>query len=140
MVNRLLRICLMWLGSLPCASGEETERVAPSGSSDIRALCKRLGRGVNLGNALEAPNEGEWGVTPKEEYFRLVKGWEDRAARGETPTFDEYESRPHDYDHMVRFIRESAAHVRAICEEHSLGQPSPRDGMSLSDPRFVSNV
>ena len=48
-------------------------------------------------------------------FFRLVKGWENRAARGETPTFDEYEAGPHDYDHMVRFIKESAAHVRAIC-------------------------
>ena len=33
----------------------------------------RLGRGVNLGNALEAPREGEWGVTLKEEYFKLIK-------------------------------------------------------------------
>jgi len=32
-----------------------------------------LGRGVNLGNALEAPREGEWGVTLKEEYFQLIK-------------------------------------------------------------------
>ena len=34
---------------------------------------KRLGRGVNLGNALEAPREGEWGVTLKEGYFQLIK-------------------------------------------------------------------
>ena len=33
----------------------------------------RIGRAVNLGNALEAPNEGEWGVTLKEEYFALIK-------------------------------------------------------------------
>ncbi len=33
----------------------------------------RLGRGVNLGNALEAPNEGEWGVTLKSEYFDWIK-------------------------------------------------------------------
>ena len=33
----------------------------------------RLGRGVNLGNALEAPQEGEWGVTLQEEYFQLIK-------------------------------------------------------------------
>jgi endoglucanase len=33
----------------------------------------RIGRAVNLGNALEAPNEGEWGVTLKEEYFPLIK-------------------------------------------------------------------
>ena len=34
---------------------------------------KLLGRGVNLGNALDAPSEGEWGVTLKEEYFQIVK-------------------------------------------------------------------
>jgi endoglucanase len=33
----------------------------------------RIGRAVNLGNALEAPNEGEWGVTLQEEYFPLIK-------------------------------------------------------------------
>lgn len=33
----------------------------------------RIGRAVNMGNALEAPNEGEWGVTLKEEYFSLIK-------------------------------------------------------------------
>ncbi|MBN1438655.1 MAG: glycoside hydrolase family 5 protein [Anaerolineales bacterium] len=33
----------------------------------------RIGRGVNFGNALEAPSEGEWGVTLREEYFQLVK-------------------------------------------------------------------
>ena len=34
---------------------------------------RRLGRGVNLGNALEAPQEGQWGVTLREEYFQLIK-------------------------------------------------------------------
>ena len=32
-----------------------------------------LGRGINLGNALEAPVEGAWGVTLKEQYFQLIK-------------------------------------------------------------------
>jgi len=32
-----------------------------------------LRRGVNLGNMLEAPNEGEWGLTVQEEYFDLIK-------------------------------------------------------------------
>ncbi|MGC8779755.1 MAG: glycoside hydrolase family 5 protein [Anaerolineae bacterium] len=32
-----------------------------------------LGRGVNLGNALEAPREGEWGVVLQEEYFDLIR-------------------------------------------------------------------
>lgn len=33
---------------------------------------EKLGRGINLGNALEAPNEGEWGVTLEASYFELI--------------------------------------------------------------------
>jgi endoglucanase len=32
-----------------------------------------LGRGINLGNALDAPREGEWGITLREEYFQVIK-------------------------------------------------------------------
>ncbi len=32
----------------------------------------RLGGGVNLGNALEAPQEGQWGITLEESYFRVI--------------------------------------------------------------------
>lgn len=31
-----------------------------------------IGRGVNLGNALDAPKEGAWGVTLEENYFDLI--------------------------------------------------------------------
>lgn len=34
---------------------------------------KRIGCSVNLGNALEAPREGAWGVELKEEFFQLIK-------------------------------------------------------------------
>jgi endoglucanase len=33
---------------------------------------RRLGRGVNLGNALEAPREGAWGMVLEEEFFQLI--------------------------------------------------------------------
>ena len=33
----------------------------------------QLGHGVNLGNALEAPHEGAWGVTLQEDYFPTIK-------------------------------------------------------------------
>jgi endoglucanase len=55
-----------------------TQSPAPQPISSAKGLDafeqnKRLGRGVNLGNALEAPMEGEWGVALKEEYFSLIK-------------------------------------------------------------------
>jgi hypothetical protein len=59
------------------------------------------------------------------QFFRLVKGWETRAARGETPTFDAYEASPHDYEHTVRFIRDSAAYIRDVCQRHALHPPPP---------------
>jgi endoglucanase len=34
---------------------------------------KLLGNGITIGNALEAPNEGDWGVTIQEEYFKIIK-------------------------------------------------------------------
>jgi endoglucanase len=37
------------------------------------AANRRLGRGVNLGNALEAPREGEWGVTLEAGYFDQIR-------------------------------------------------------------------
>jgi len=34
---------------------------------------KLLGRGINLGDALEAPAEGDWGIRLKADYFRLIR-------------------------------------------------------------------
>lgn len=42
-------------------------------STDVHAVNKKLGRGINLGNALEAPKEGAWGVTLQASYFRIIK-------------------------------------------------------------------
>jgi endoglucanase len=42
-------------------------------AQDIFELNARLGRGVNFGNALEAPSEGAWGMTLESAYFDLVK-------------------------------------------------------------------
>jgi endoglucanase len=42
-------------------------------AGDAFSANKRLGRGINIGNALEAPKEGDWGVTLKPEYFKAIK-------------------------------------------------------------------
>lgn len=51
---------LLWILAL-------TQLVVPQGihaqepKPSIFELNKKLGKGINLGNALEAPNEGAWG-------------------------------------------------------------------------------
>ncbi len=47
--------------------------VAGEAGKDEQATGERLGRGINLGNALEAPKEGEWGVRLEAEYFTTIK-------------------------------------------------------------------
>src|SRR5262245_59221200 len=46
---------------------------AQRGTDDIHDANAKLGRGINLGNALEAPSEGAWGVRLKPEYFKAIK-------------------------------------------------------------------
>lgn len=36
-------------------------------------LNQKLDKGINLGNALEAPSEGEWGMVIEEEYIELIR-------------------------------------------------------------------
>jgi endoglucanase len=56
---------------LPADEPAKRDRYAPTGG--IRAVKDKLGRGINLGNALEAPKEGDWGVKLKAEYFAEIK-------------------------------------------------------------------
>lgn len=71
----------------------------PAVASDIFAANKALGAGVNFGNALEAPNEGEWGVTLEASFFDAVKAagfkhirlpvsWTNHAAKAPPYTVD----------------------------------------------------
>jgi endoglucanase len=64
MMRHLLTLAALLTGATAFAA-------EPAG--DIFAANKRLGRGINLGNALEAPKEGAWGVTLKAEYFKAIK-------------------------------------------------------------------
>lgn len=66
-MNRVLFVVLASLLLLTsCRNEAEAELDAFSAN-------RRLGRGVNLGNALEAPREGAWGVTLQAEYFQSIK-------------------------------------------------------------------
>jgi endoglucanase len=43
------------------------------GDDEAFAYNRALGRGINLGNALDAPAEGAWGVRLKEHYFQAIR-------------------------------------------------------------------
>jgi endoglucanase len=58
--------CLLALPLAASAADEKTDGGA-------HAANRKLGRGINLGNALEAPKEGEWGVTLEAGYFKAAK-------------------------------------------------------------------
>ncbi len=46
---------------------------APRASAAAINIAKALGRGVNFGNMLDAPNEGDWGLKVEDDYFAKVK-------------------------------------------------------------------
>lgn len=60
-MKHLLTVGIVLAGTLVQATGGE------------KAASVHLGRGINLGNALEAPKEGEWGVRLKAEYFAAIR-------------------------------------------------------------------
>jgi endoglucanase len=69
MAKRRALVFLSWILVIDwCTNGQAAEA-----ANDAVALCRSIGRGVNLGNALEAPREGAWGFSLKAEYFPLIK-------------------------------------------------------------------
>src|SRR5262249_48597152 len=64
----LLSAALLLITTTSATSADQ-----PAKPADIHAANKKLGRGINLGNALEAPKEGAWGVTLQAEYFKTIK-------------------------------------------------------------------
>lgn len=54
-----------------CARSETNDASETTDTSAFEQNAQ-LGRGVNLGNALEAPKEGEWGIVLEETYFQLI--------------------------------------------------------------------
>lgn len=55
------------------SNSESETPVGISGPLDPFEQNIALGRGINLGNALEAPNEGDWGITLQADWFKLIK-------------------------------------------------------------------
>ena len=55
------------------AAGWSDSSALGQNEPDAFQVTRMLGRGVNLGNALEAPKEGEWGLTLQKEYFGAIR-------------------------------------------------------------------
>lgn len=68
-----LIVCFLLLISVVGCKNSPVTTDQSIAAKDIFALNRQLGRGVNFGNALEAPKEGEWGMVLQEEFFELVK-------------------------------------------------------------------
>jgi len=61
----VLAITFVFSGFVVAADGPVT-------AADPAAIVRELGHGMNLSNALEAPREGQWGVTLQDKYFAAI--------------------------------------------------------------------
>lgn len=68
-IRRVLFASMVLSLVVACRPGD----VQPPTPLDAATQAARLGRGVNLGNALEAPVEGEWGMVIEKPFFRLIR-------------------------------------------------------------------
>lgn len=61
----------------------------------------------------------------KAAYLEMVRGYEQRIASGEIPSFDEYAARPFGYAETVAYIQSSAEHLRSVCQAEGLPLEGP---------------
>ncbi len=66
----LLSACAPTENAAPASSPAVIDTTTPT-ATPIPVI--ELRHGVNMGNMLEAPNEGDWGLTVHEEYFDLIQ-------------------------------------------------------------------
>ncbi|MBB3114622.1 endoglucanase [Paenibacillus phyllosphaerae] len=72
MKTRIPVIVTLLLPLLLVSCTSNTKPLKDDAVPDPFDQAKQLGKGVNLGNALEAPTEGAWGLTLQESYFGLI--------------------------------------------------------------------
>jgi endoglucanase len=125
-----------------------------TGSPDAFAMQKKLGRGINFGNILEAsPVEGSWGVTLSDELFdrtkeagfatiRLPVRWSNYAQANAPYTINETIFQRANYAIDAALARGlnivvNMHHHRQLCGE-SLDNGEPSVPANVLDDRFVS--
>jgi endoglucanase len=122
----LMLVTLGLLASPLLAVAQQTG--CQSVTAETCALAKSLGRGINLGNMLEAPREGDWGLRVESSYIeevannfttvRLPVRWSNHAAPTEDAALDEVFARRVDgiVDQLL------AKGVNVILNVHHYGQ------------------
>jgi endoglucanase len=71
----ILALVFLYVSMVACKAAEPVQESTPTVdpndlvNAETFAANQRLGRAVNLGNALEGPSEGAWGLYLKEDYF-----------------------------------------------------------------------
>ena len=118
-------------------------QTTPASSVDPAQISRDLGRGVNLGNALEAPKgEGTWGVTLQESYFatiaqagftliRVPISWPAHASKDAPYTID-----PVFFERVDWVVAQAKAHhLTAILDFHNYNELM-KDPASQQD-RFI---
>lgn len=117
----------------PASTAAPTHKsVAPPSCAAVsRATCnvvRELGRGINLGNMLEAPQEGDWGLRVEPEYIRITTSvfsnvrvpvrWSNHAAPTADATLDEKFARR--VDQVIDALL--ARNVYVVLDLHHYGQ------------------
>ncbi len=69
----VLRLVVRWFGAAACALAFLAAVPAAPAEDEAARYNRELGRGVNLGNALDAPTGATWAVRLKSEYFRTIR-------------------------------------------------------------------
>ncbi len=100
---RVVVVFLLLFLLLSSTVGARELRAKQSCASVSEATCTiahELRRGINFGNMLEAPNEGDWGIRLDPRYIDLIEGkfdtvrvpirWSNQAAKTEDATIDEF--------------------------------------------------
>jgi endoglucanase len=67
-----LAAVVLTISAVATATTSAWSQSEPS-NDDAFALCRSIGRGINLGNGLEAPSEGAWGYRIEDDHLRQIK-------------------------------------------------------------------
>lgn len=71
-MNRTFLLACVLTATAAVGSFSAPPEPKDKGRAKVFAANAALGRGINLGNALDAPTEGDWGVTLEADYFKRI--------------------------------------------------------------------